>query len=234
MHMPRVLIVDDDPDIRGLLRDYLAADGFTMAEAGDGPGALAACRNQTPDLILLDVMLPGFDGLEVCRRIRQFSSVPIIFLTGRTDEVDQLLGFGFGADDYVCKPFSPRTLMARVKALLRRAGGAGEKDRPGTGRVKFGEFEVDLDGFAVQRDGAPVELTVKEFQLLKYFLAHPGVVLTKRQLVTGAWGEEFLGDDAALMVHLSHLRQKLGDESLIRTVRGVGYKFVPPEGPTLQ
>lgn len=228
MGMPLVLIVDDDPDIRGLLRDYLRAEGLQTSEAAEGPGALAACRSQAPDLVLLDVMLPGCDGLEVCRRIRQFSTVPIIFLTGRTDEVDQLLGFGFGADDYVCKPFSPRTLVARVKAQLRRAAGAGETGRPGTGRVRFGDYEVDLDGFAVQRRGVPIELTVKEFQLLKYFLAHQGVVLTKRQLVAGAWGEEYLGDEA-LMVHLSHLRQKLGDESLIRTIRGVGYKFAPPE-----
>jgi len=229
--MPRILIVDDDPDIRNLLRDYLSAEGLATAEAGDGSGALAACRSQAPDLILLDVMLPGYDGLEVCRRVRQFSSVPIIFLTGRTDEVDQLLGFGFGADDYICKPFSLRTLTAKVKALLRRAAGAGETSHPGTGPVRFGEFEVDPEGFTVHRSGAPVELTVKEFQLLKYFLAHPAVVLTKRQLVTGAWGEEYLGDDGALMVHLSHLRQKLGDEGLIRTIRGVGYKLVPPDVP---
>ncbi len=228
--MPLVLVVDDDPDIRGLLRDYLTAEGLLTAEAGDGPGALAACRAEAPDLILLDVMLPGFDGLEVCRRIRQFSAVPIIFLTGRTDEVDQLLGFGFGADDYICKPFSLRMLMARVKALLRRAAGAGEAGWQGVGRIRFGQFAVNLDGFTVERHGVPVELTVKEFQLLRYFLAHPAVVLTKRQLVTGAWGEEYLGDDAALMVHLSHLRQKLGVEGLIRTIRGVGYKFVTPDG----
>ena len=223
-----ILIADDDPDIRGLLHDYLLAEGYTVTEASDGPSAVAECRRAAPHLIILDVMMPGYDGFEACRRIRQLTNTPVIFLTAKADEIDQLLGFGFGADDYVTKPFSPRALMARVKVILRRrsAGGAGNGTEAPI--VRFGAYEVDLAGFTIQCDGRDIALTVKEFQLLRYFLSHPAKVLTKRQLVTGAWGEEYLGDDAALMVHLSHLRQKLGDETtLIHTVRGVGYKFTP-------
>lgn len=224
---PGILVVDDDPDLRALLRDYLAAEGMTVREAGDGPAAVAAVRDARPDLVVLDVMLPGFDGLEVCRRVRLFSAVPIVFLTARTEEVDQLLGFGFGADDYVTKPFSPRMLVARIKALLRRAAAAPD----GQDLLRFGELEIEPDAYRVRLAEQPVDLTVKEFQLLLYLAARPGKVLTKRQLVTGAWGEEYLGDDAALMVHLSHLRKKLGDdgERWIRTVRGVGYKFLAGE-----
>lgn len=228
--MPRILVVDDDADIRALLRAYLAAEGMEVCEAEDGPGAVAACRATSPDLVILDVMLPGYDGMEVCRRLRSFAAMPIIFLTARTDEVDQLLGFGFGADDYVTKPFSPRMLVARVKAHLRRTAGVQAPEAAEEKVYRFGEYAVDTAGFTATRGGAPIELTAKEFQLLLYFLAHPGRVLTKRQLVTGAWGEEYIGDDAALMVHLSHLRQKLADNgSLFHTVRGVGYKFMPPK-----
>ncbi len=224
----RVLVADDDPDIRSLLRDYLRAEGYEIAEAADGAAALAAFRNTAPDLVILDVMMPGMDGMEVCRRIREISAVPIMFLTGRDDEVDQLLGFGFGADDYVTKPFSPRTVMARLKALLRRTAHAGSA--PST-KLVCGDLAIDPAAFTACHRGENLQLTVKEFQLLHYFARHPARVLTKRQLVTGAWGEEYFGDDAALMVHLSHLRHKLGDDAgapcLLRTVRGVGYKFTP-------
>lgn len=224
----RVLIADDDPDIRALLRDYLRAEGYQTVEAKDGPAALEAFRNLSPDLVILDVMMPGADGMEVCRRIRESSSVPVMFLTGRDDEVDQLLGFGFGADDYVTKPFSPRAVMARIKALLRRAAPCAPAP---AGRLVFGDLELDPAAFTVHYAGKELNLTAKEFQLLHYFARHPERVLTKRQLVTGAWGEEYFGDDAALMVHLSHLRHKLGGDantsSLLRTVRGIGYKFTP-------
>lgn len=227
--MPRILIVDDDPDIRRLLCDYLSQDGMEVVEAGDGPSALAAFRRSGPDLIILDVMMPGFDGLEVCRRVRTESPVPVIFLTGKADEVDQLLGFGFGADDYVTKPFSPRTLVARVKALLKRASPPGPHAL--LSRITFGGLVMDTGAFTVTLEGSTVDLTSKEFLLLKYLMERPGRVLTKRQLVTGAWNEEYLGDDSVLMVHLSHLRQKLNDDPnvprWIRTVRGVGYKFSP-------
>lgn len=227
--MPRILIVDDDPDIRRLLCDYLSQDGMEVVEAGDGPSALAAFRRSGPDLIILDVMMPGFDGLEVCRRVRTESPVPVIFLTGKADEVDQLLGFGFGADDYVTKPFSPRTLVARVKALLRRASPPGQHAL--LSRIAFGGLVMDTGAFTITLEGGAVDLTSKEFLLLKYLMERPGRVLTKRQLVTGAWNEEYLGDDSVLMVHLSHLRQKLNDDPnvprWIRTVRGVGYKFSP-------
>lgn len=229
--MPRILIVDDDPDIRRLLRDYLSQDGMEIVEANDGPSALAAFQRSSPDLVILDVMMPGFDGLEVCRRIRMASPVPVIFLTGKADEIDQLLGFGFGADDYVTKPFSPRTLVARVKALLRRASPSGLHGL--SSRIEFGSLVMDIGAFAVTLAGNAVDLTSKEFLLLKYLMERPGRVLTKRQLVTGAWSEEYLGDDSVLMVHLSHLRQKLNDDPndprWIRTVRGVGYKFSPGE-----
>lgn len=195
----RILVADDDADIRGLLHDYLGREGFAVFEAADGATAWERFQKERPDAVILDVMMPGLDGMEVIRRIRNISAVPVIFLTGRTDEVDQLLGFGFGADDYVTKPFSPRALAARIKAVLRRSGSG---DLVGAGMLTFGELTVDPGGFTVSLSGNPVELTAKEFQLLGYFAARPGKVLTKRQLVTGAWGEEYLGDDSTLMVHL--------------------------------
>ncbi|MGE5623898.1 MAG: response regulator transcription factor [Methanocella sp.] len=226
----RVLIVDDDPDIRALLRDYLLAEGYAVSEADDGRRALETFQSTAPDLVILDVTMPRLDGMEVCRRIRQGSAVPVMFLTARDDEVDQLLGFGFGADDYVTKPFSPRTVMARVKALLRRTAGAAPSP---SGKLVFGDLEIDPAAFTARHGGQDLPLTVKEFQLLYYFARHAGRVLTKRQLVTGAWGEEYFGDDAVLMVHLSHLRHKLGGDAgaspLLRTVRGVGYKFAAEE-----
>ena len=253
----RILIVDDDPDIRELLQVYLQSENYAVIAACDGQQALEHFITYHPDLVILDVMMPGLDGMEVCRRIRANSHVPVVFLTGRDDEVDQLLGFGFGADDYVIKPFSPRTLVARVKALLRRtatAAGAGAGTGAGAGATTtadsganrqhagnaleeshkaliFTELQINPEEYQVTRFGKAIDLTAKEFQLLQYFAERPGKVLTKRQLVTGAWGEEYFGDDSALMVHLSHLRQKLGNSSdgfsLIITIRGIGYKFVP-------
>lgn len=228
--MARILIVDDDPDIRRLLRDYLTQEGQEVVEACDGPSAWDAFERTHPQLLVLDVMMPGFDGLELCRRVRAVSSVPVIFLTGKAEEIDQLLGFGLGADDYVTKPFSPRMVVARVKALLRRTASVSPSS---TGLLSCGPLTVDAEAFSVAHDGRPIDLTTKEFLLLKYLMERPGKVLTKRQLVTGAWGEEYFGDDSALMVHLSHLRQKLSDDPneprWIRTVRGVGYKFASGE-----
>lgn len=228
--MKRILVVDDDTEIRELLRDYLKNEGFLVEEAGDGVAALELAAQSNPDLMVLDIMMPKLDGFEVCKRIRQTSDVPIIFLTAKDDEIDHLLGFGFGADDYVTKPFSPKTLVARIKALLRRASGSVKNS---INILHFGELEINSEAYLVKLSGIPVELTTKEFQLLKYFAERPGKVLTKRQLVTGAWGEEYFGDDAVLMVHLSHLRQKLDVDpeavSWIRTIRGVGYKFTPKD-----
>ncbi|HBL50444.1 MAG TPA: DNA-binding response regulator [Firmicutes bacterium] len=240
----RILIADDDPDIRELLQVYLHFESYEVIAACDGQQALQHFITYHPDLVILDVMMPGMDGMEVCRRIRANSHVPVVFLTGRDDEVDQLLGFGFGADDYIVKPFSPRTLVARVKALLRRTSAAttaaatGDISPEHAGHtmvshaiLSFAGLQIDTEAYQVTRFGKAIDLTAKEFQLLKYFAERPGKVLTKRQLVTGAWGEEYFGDDATLMVHLSHLRQKLGDSSeglsLIVTIRGIGYKFIP-------
>ena len=224
--MRRVLVVDDEPHIRDVLRGYLAADGFTVDEAGDGETALEQLRKVGPDLVLLDIMLPGIDGLEVLRRIREFSDVYVILVTARAEEVDKLVGLGVGADDYVTKPFSAREVAARVKAVLRR-------DRNGSGRaheLQFDGLSIDEAGREVRREGVPVTLSTLEFDLLKALASQPGRVFSRRQLLEDVWGYDFYGDERVVDVHVRNLRHRLGDDAtdpeLIATVRGVGYKFV--------
>jgi len=225
--MRQVLVVDDEPHIRTVLRGYLEADGFAVSEAADGETAVRQVRQMAPDLVLLDVMLPGIDGLEVLRQLRAFSDVYVILVTARTEEVDKLVGLGVGADDYVTKPFSPREVTARVKAVLRRD--RGPRDSGGT-LLRFEGLTVDRDAREVRAGGTTVSLSALEFDVLAALADAPGRVFSRRQLLERVWGYDFFGDERVVDVHIRSLRARLGDDAanprLIATVRGVGYKFV--------
>jgi DNA-binding response OmpR family regulator len=225
--MRKVLVVDDEPHIRTVLRGYLEADGFEVVDAADGETAVDLVRRDPPDLVLLDVMLPGIDGLEVLRRLRAVSDAYVILVTARAEEVDKLVGLAVGADDYVTKPFSPREVTARVKAVLRRDRGG----RTGEDVVlRFRGLSIDLAGREVHADGAPVALSSLEFDLLAALAGAPGRVFSRAQLLERVWGYDFYGDERVVDVHIRSLRSRLGDPAadprLIATVRGVGYKFV--------
>jgi DNA-binding response OmpR family regulator len=221
--MRRVLVVDDEPHIRTVLRGYLQADGFEVAEAADGGAALAAMRDQPPDLVLLDVMMPGIDGLEVLRQLRTFSDVYVILVTARAEEVDKLVGLGVGADDYVTKPFSPREVTARVKAVLRRDRVLHNVEQA---TLRFDGVTIDTAGRQVVAKGAPVMLSSLEFDLLAALAAAPGRVFSRAQLLERVWGYDFYGDERVVDVHIRSLRARLGDPAgdprLIATVRGAG------------
>lgn len=224
---PRALVVDDEPPIRAIVRGFLEREGLDVAEAADGPSAVDAARAEMPDVIVLDVMLPGFDGLEVLRRIRSFSDPMVVLLTARTEEVDRIVGLRVGADDYVTKPFSAAELAARVSALIRRR-------RPATGGGSAAPegLVVDAARRTVAVDGERVELTLIEFDLLAALARDAGVVLTRQQLLDAAWGADWLGDEHVLDVHMANLRRKLGDDPasprFVETVRGVGYRLRAP------
>ncbi len=226
----RVLVVEDEPDIRDLLVFHLERDGFQVTKCKSGPEALRLVRATRPDLVLLDLMLPDMDGLEVCRRLRQdptTQSVPIVMLTARDDEVDRVLGLELGADDYVVKPFSPRELVARIRAVLRRA-------RPiaGTAPVTVGHLSVDAAAHAVTVDGVTVSLTRKEFDLLRALVEARGRVLSREFLLDHVWGYTAAGEieSRTVDVHVRRLRQKLGAEGRrIGTVTGVGYRLETEE-----
>jgi DNA-binding response OmpR family regulator len=224
--MRQVLVVDDEPHIRTVLRGYLEAAGFAVSEAGDGETAVSAVRRDPPDLVLLDVLLPGIDGLEALRQLRTFSEVYVILVTARTEEVDKLVGLGVGADDYITKPFSPREVTARVKAVLRRDRGTREAP---AAVLRFAGLSIDKDAREVQVDGALVNLSALEFDVLTALAETPGRVFSRRQLLEGVWGYDFYGDERVVDVHIRSLRARLGDDAanprLIATVRGVGYKF---------
>jgi DNA-binding response OmpR family regulator len=216
----RVLVVEDEPTIARAVADRLAAEGFAVEVAGDGPSAVERARGYEPHLIVLDVMLPGFDGLEVCRRVQAERPVPVLMLTARDDETDLLVGLGVGADDYVTKPFSMRELVARVRAVLRRVG------RPAIdaadGPVRLGGLEVDQRARRVRRDGREVHLTPTEFDLLACLLRNRGAVLTRAVLLEQVWDWADASGTRVVDSHVKALRRKLGQE-LIRTVHGVGY-----------
>ncbi len=221
--MPKLLVVDDEPSILNLVTSYLKAEGYEVFTASDGLAALKAAKAYKPDIIILDIMLPGLDGLEVLSRLRRESGVYVILLTARTEETDKIVGLSVGADDYVTKPFSPRELTARVKAALRRlqtGAGAGS----GKGVLAFRLVTIDLDARRVTVDGSPVELTAIEFDLLAALAENCGRVLTREQLLEKVWGYDYFGDTRVVDVHLGHVRQKLGVD-VIATVRGVGYRF---------
>ncbi|HET9017543.1 MAG TPA: response regulator transcription factor [Thermomicrobiaceae bacterium] len=224
-----VLVVDDEQPIVDLVSRYLTADGFRVRGANDGTRALELARRERPDVVVLDLMLPGIDGLEVCRRLRQFSDAHVIMLTARTDEVDRIVGLTVGADDYVTKPFSPRELVARVRAHLRRAHGQVLGDGADPAATRIDDLVIDQGAHEVTRGGEPVPLTPLEFELLTTLAARPGLVFTREQLLEQVWGGDFYGDDHVVDVHVSNLRRKLERDPdrppLVETVRGVGYRL---------
>jgi DNA-binding response OmpR family regulator len=220
-----IVVVEDDTNIADLVDLYLRRDGWRVVLAGTGERGLAAVARDEPRLVILDVGLPGgMDGLEVCRRIRQRGEIPIIMLTARDGEVDRVLGLELGADDYVTKPFSPRELVARVRAILRRAERAqGAGGRPPV--VTVGGVEVDTGRREARVGGAVVPLAAQEFELLAYLAGNVGLALTRRQVLDGAWGPEWYGDERIVDVYVRQLRKKLGDALPLATVWGVGYRL---------
>jgi DNA-binding response OmpR family regulator len=228
MQMQRVLVVDDEPRILEVVQKYLVREGFNVATARDGESALTTFSAQNPDLIVLDLMLPKVDGLEVFRRLRAKSSVPVIMLTAKGEETDRVVGLELGADDYITKPFSPRELVARVKAVLRRAT-AGSMLDTGERPITRGDLRIDPRARSVEVQGKALDLTSKEFDLLWFFASHPGQVFTRSQLLDHIWGYEFYGDASTVTVHVRRVREKIEPEPAspryITTVWGVGYKF---------
>ncbi|WP_199509799.1 response regulator transcription factor [Nucisporomicrobium flavum] len=227
----RVLVVEDERSLARVVASYLRSDGHEVDCVFDGPAAVATARERPPDVIVLDLGLPGLDGVEVCRQVRTFSDCYVVMLTARADEVDKLVGLGVGADDYLTKPASPRELVARVRAMLRRPrgpGAAGTGGEPDPTRV-FGALRLDPLAREVRVDGTPVELTRTEFDLLAALSGRPRMAFSRRQLIEAVWGEGWVGDEHLVDVHVGHLRRKLGDDPaaprFIRTVRGVGYRM---------
>ncbi|MCB9130908.1 MAG: response regulator transcription factor [Anaerolineales bacterium] len=221
-----ILVVDDEPKITKLARDYLERGGYRVVSAGDGKTGLAAFRHDQPDLVVLDLNLPGMDGLDVCRAIRRESDVPIIMLTARVEEVDRLIGLELGADDYITKPFSPRELVARVRAVLRRVRGGVQSPN----LIQAGELEIDLKGHRALRDGEPIHLTRIEFELLTTLAQHAGQTLSREQLLERIHGDAGVaGYDRSIDAHIRNLRRKIEtdptDPRIIQTVYGVGYRF---------
>jgi len=222
--MTKILVVDDEPSITNLVSAYLKPEGYDVFIASDGNAGLKAARAFKPDLIILDVMLPSMDGIELLSRLRRESDVYVIMLTARTEETDKIVGLSVGADDYVTKPFSPRELVARVKAALRRIE-AGSGSRGERSVLSFQHVRIDVGARKVTVDENPIELTAVEFDLLKALTENHGRVLSREQLLEIVWGGEYFGEIRVVDVHLGHVRQKLGREDLIATVRGVGYRF---------
>jgi DNA-binding response OmpR family regulator len=237
----RILVVDDEPPIVELVTGYLVREGWVVEGAGDGVTALEAAGRFDPDVIVLDVMLPGLDGIEVCRRLRTFSDAYVLMLTARGEEIDRIMGLTVGADDYLVKPFSPREVVARIKALLRRprsghsasgaggeASGAGAEASSSMGIAAAG-LQIDEGRRLVRVDGSPVDLTALEFNLLALLAREPGIVVARQALLDALWGPEFVGDDHLVDVHIANVRRKLGDEPasprFVETVRGVGYRM---------
>lgn len=227
MTTPRILVVEDEASIAGLVASYLRKEGYEVFTAADGPAGLKAARSLRPDLIVLDVMLPGMDGLELLTQIRRDANPYVILLTARSEELDKLVGLSMGADDYVTKPFSPRELTARVKAALRRLQSAGPQ--PGS-VLAFQRTRIDASARRAWFDGQPLDLTTMEFDLLRVLAEHAGMALTREQLLEHVWGVSYIGETRAVDVHIGHLRQKMGDGALIATVRGVGYRFDDERG----
>jgi DNA-binding response OmpR family regulator len=215
-----VVVVDDEPNIADLVDLYLAREGFRVLKTGTGEAGLQAVKDHRPRLVVLDVGLPDVDGLEVCKRLRTTSQIPVIFLTARDSEVDRVLGLELGGDDYVTKPFSPAELVARVKAVLRRVDGG-----PAAEVMQVGAVAIDAGRREVRVAGEAVELTTKEFDLLRYLAERAGLALSRQQILDGVWGYDWYGDARTVDVHIAQVRKKLGDAVDIKTVRGVGYRL---------
>lgn len=231
----RAMVVEDEAPLANLIGSYLERDGFETAITGDDADAVTLARQVDPDVVVLDLGLPGVDGVEVCRQLRTFSDAYVVMLTARTEEIDTLIGLSVGADDYMSKPFSPRELMARIQAMLRRprtgiaAPGPAENTTGADPIHRVGNLTLDIDGREVTVDGKPVPLTRTEFDVLAALARDPGVVLTRAQLIEAVWGPSWTGDAHLVDVHIGHLRRKLGDDATrgryVRTVRGVGYRM---------
>ena len=222
--METILVADDEANIRELVTLYLEKEGFSVITASDGRAAVNSAREFHPDLIVLDLMMPELSGYEVCRELRRDSDVPILMLTARGDDVDRIVGLELGADDYLGKPFHPRELTARVKAILRRSGTAAQRE---TGSVVVGPLSIDWRRHVVTLDGAELRLRNKEFDLLRQLAEHEGIVLSREQLLETVWGYDYYGETRTVDVHVNQLRRKLTTDAIaIETVRGVGYKLV--------
>jgi two-component system response regulator ResD len=222
---PYILVCDDNPMIHESLGVYLDRAGFRHRSAFNGNDALRFVREQRPDLLVLDIMMPGLDGLSVCREIRRNDDVPIILLTARGEEVDRILGLELGADDYIVKPFSPREVVARIKAVLRRIGEQRSAPSP---VLHFTSLEINLGHYKVSVDGSPVGLTPKEVEILHLLASRPGQVFTREQILARVWGEDYFGDDRAVDTQIRRIRRKLPEDGVpwaVVTVYGVGYKF---------
>ena len=228
--MTRVLVVDDDATVAEVVSRYLDREGFSVESVGDGALALARAAEDPPDLVVLDLMLPGLDGLEVCKRLRELAPIPVIMLTALGEESDRIVGLDLGADDYVTKPFSPRELVARVKSVLRRAQAPLAAVGGPSGRLVAGQLEVDVLSRQVTVAGEDVSLTQREFELLVFLLRHPREAFTRQALLEQVWGYTF-GDTSTVTVHVRRLREKIEPDPSqpvhIQTVWGVGYRFVP-------
>ncbi|HEX2621310.1 MAG TPA: response regulator transcription factor [Phototrophicaceae bacterium] len=224
--MATILVIDDEESILTVVEAYLKGDGNTIHLARDGVQGIAAFRRYTPDVVILDIMLPEMDGIEVLQQIRRESDVYVMMLTAKSEEFDRVLGLTVGADDYLTKPFSPRELVARVKAMLRRGRNTIQDDKQ---IFTFKHLKVDTGRHEVERDGQKIELTALEFKLLATLVTYAGMVLSREQLLERVWGYDFYGEDRVVDVHIGHIRQKLeidpSDPQFVITIRGVGYKF---------
>lgn len=223
--MSRILVVDDEYRIRQLIRKYAEFEGYEVEEAVDGMQAIEVCRRQDFDLIIMDVMMPELDGFSACREIRKFKQTPIIMLSARGEEYDKIHGFELGSDDYVVKPFSPKELMMRVNAVIKRSGGL-QDDEPKKDVFEYEGIKVDFSARIVTIDGRRVEMTPKEYELFFYMVRNKGLALTREKLISEVWGYDFFGDERTLDTHIKLLRKSLGEYSrCIVTLRGVGYRF---------
>lgn len=222
MDKTKILVVDDESRMRKLVKDFLVRQGYTVLEAADGMEAMDYFyEDKDIALIILDVMMPKMDGWQVCREIRMHSKVPIIMLTARSEERDELQGFDLGVDEYISKPFSPKILVARVEAILRRTQGSGNTDE-----ISAGGIVVDKAAHTVMSDGSPVDLSFKEFELLTYFIENQGIALSREKILNNVWDYDYFGDARTIDTHVKKLRSKLGDKGeYIKTIWGMGYKF---------
>ncbi|OFV70787.1 response regulator transcription factor [Acetobacterium wieringae] len=224
-----ILVADDENDIRNLLKISLEENGYTVVTAENGKQAMEMIENRPIDLAILDVMMPILDGFNLLRKIRETSTIPVIFLTARTDEMDKILGLGLGADDYLAKPFSIAELLARVSAQLRRSNEYREPSAPTVALLTYEELTIDTESCCVHKAGNPIELGAKEYKLLRYFMENPERVFTKQQLYDAIWDEAFYYNDNTVMVHISRLRNKIEDDpqkpEYLKTIRGIGYKL---------
>lgn len=224
MSPTKILIIDDEPSIHTVISAYLKAEGFDFKSAMDGSSGLSTALSYQPDIIILDVMLPGMDGMELLAHLRQESDVYVIMLTARTEETDKIVGLSVGADDYLTKPFSPRELIARIKAALRRIQTSPLMSTDPQ-IINFAHTKIDISARRVWVEEQLIELTSVEFDLLLVLAQHQSMVLTREQLLEKVWGYDYYGDTRVVDVHIGHIRQKLGNNELIETIRGVGYRF---------